>query len=128
MTLNLIIITTKKKEQMKVSCNCLRNNFEDLNILTEELMDPTIVCLQERNIKPEQQTKFGGVISKTVHAERAKHGVAILVKESIKGERFELKTKLTAVAKSRTRKETRSRNGLKDDYKGRNKQNLIGFN
>jgi hypothetical protein len=30
-----------------------------LKILTEEL-DPTIVCLQETNVKPEQQTLFGG--------------------------------------------------------------------
>jgi hypothetical protein len=47
--------------------------------------------------------------SKTVHAERAKHGVAILVKKGIIAERLELKTKLNAVAKSRTR------NGLKND-------------
>jgi exonuclease III len=66
--------------------------------MTEEL-DPTIVCLQETNVKPEQQTMF----SKMVHAERAKHGVAILVKEGIKAEGLELKTKLKAVAKSRTR-------------------------
>jgi hypothetical protein len=65
MTLNLTIITTKKEEQMKVSCS-------------------------------------GGheVFSKTVHAERAKHGVTILVKEGIKAERLELKTKLNAVAKA----------------------------
>jgi hypothetical protein len=68
--------------------NGLRNNFEELKILTEEL-DPTIVCLQETNVKPKQQTIFGGheVFSKTVHAERAKHGVAILVKEAKKLEK-----------------------------------------
>jgi exonuclease III len=79
--------------------NDLRNNFEELKILTEEL-DPTIVCLQETNVKPEQQTIFGvdEVFSKPVHAERAKHEVAISVKESIKAERIELKSKLNAVA------------------------------
>jgi exonuclease III len=77
----------------------LRNNFEELKILTEEV-DPTIVCLQETNVKPEQLTIFGGheIFSKTVHAERANHGIAILVKEDIKAERLELKTKLNAVA------------------------------
>jgi hypothetical protein len=42
--------------------------------MTEEL-DPTIVCLQKTNVKPEQQTIFGGreMFSKTVHAEGAKH-------------------------------------------------------
>jgi hypothetical protein len=48
--------------------------------------------------------------SKTFHAEQTNHGVAILVKEGIKAERHELKTKLNAVTKSRTR------NGLTDDY------------
>jgi hypothetical protein len=43
------------------------------------------------------------VFSKTVQEERAKHGVAILIKEGIKAERIELKTKLNAVAKSRSR-------------------------
>jgi exonuclease III len=79
--------------------NDLRNNFEELKILTEEL-DPTIVCLQETNVKQEQQTIFGRyeVFSKTVHAERAKQGVAILVKKGIKAERLKLKMKLNAVA------------------------------
>jgi hypothetical protein len=56
-----------------------------------------------RNEQLEQQTIFCGheVFSKTGHAEREKHG--ILVKEGIKAERLELKTKLKAVAKSRTR-------------------------
>jgi hypothetical protein len=51
------------------------------------------------NVKPEQQTIFGGheVFSKTVNAERAKHGVAILVKEVIKAERLQFE-----VAKCRT--------------------------
>jgi exonuclease III len=85
MTLNLNIITTKKEWNI---CG-LRNNFEELKILTEEL-NLTIVCLQETNVQQEQQTIFGGheVFSKTVHAVRAKHGVAILVKEGIKSERL----------------------------------------
>jgi exonuclease III len=70
--------------------NGLQNNFDKLKILTEEL-NLTIVCLQETNLKPEQQLILGGheVFSKTVHAERAKHGVAILVKEGIKAEILE---------------------------------------
>jgi exonuclease III len=83
MTLNLTIIATIKKKQMKVSCsiNGLQYDFEELKILTEEL-NPTIVCLQETNVKPEQQKIFGGhvVFSKIVPAEQPKHGVAILVK------------------------------------------------
>jgi exonuclease III len=76
--------------------NGLRNNFEELKILMEEL-EPTI-CVQETNVKPEQQTIFGHeVFSKTVHAELTKHGVAILVKEGSKVERLEFKTKLNAV-------------------------------
>jgi exonuclease III len=100
----LTIITTKTEEQIK------KNNYEELKILTEEL-DPTIVCLQETNVKPEQQTIFGGheVSSKIVQAERAKHGVAILVKEGIKSDRLELKTKLNAVGKSRTRNPIKKR-------------------
>jgi exonuclease III len=88
----------------------MRDNFEELKILIEEL-DPTIVCLQETNVKPEQQTIFGGheVFSKTVNAERVKHGVAILVKESSKTERLKLKTKSNAVAKSRTRNPIKKR-------------------
>jgi hypothetical protein len=87
MTLNLTIITTKKEEQMKV-CSVLK-------ILAEEL-DPTIVCLEDTNVKLEQQKIFGGhqVFSKTVHADRAK---------DIKAERLEFTTKLNAVPKSRTR-------------------------
>jgi hypothetical protein len=37
---------------------------------------------------------------KKIHAERAKHRIAILVKEGIKAESLELKTKLNAVAKA----------------------------
>jgi hypothetical protein len=55
-------------------------------------------------VKPEQQTIFGGheIFSKTVHAERAKHGVAMLVKEVIKAERLQFESKKKAVAKCRT--------------------------
>jgi exonuclease III len=75
--------------------NDLRNNFEELKILTDELV-LTIVCLQETNVTPEQQTIFGGheVISKIVHAERAKQGVAILVKEGSKARKTRIEDEI----------------------------------
>jgi hypothetical protein len=98
----------------------LRNNFEELKILTKEL-DPTIVWLQETNIKPEQQTWSGHLVfSKTVHAERAKHGVAILVQEGIKAKDSSLRRNFTRLQK--VEQETQSKNRLKDDYEEEKKE------
>jgi hypothetical protein len=52
MTLNLTIITTKKEEQMKVSCsiNGQQNNIEELKILTEELHDSMPTSYKKRTL------------------------------------------------------------------------------
>jgi hypothetical protein len=62
---------------MQWNINGLRNNFEELKLLTEEI-EPAIVFLQETNEKPGYDTIFGGckVYSKAAETERAKHGFA----------------------------------------------------
>jgi hypothetical protein len=83
---------------MQWNINGLRNNFEELKLLTEEI-EPVIICLKETNEKPGYGMVFGyKVYSKAADTERAKHGVTLLVREGIKREKIELKTKLNAVA------------------------------
>jgi hypothetical protein len=89
----------KKDTIMQWNINGLRNNFEELKLLAEEI-EPAVICLQETHEKQGQSPVFGGykVYSKAADAERAKHGVAVMVREGIKSERIELKTRLNAVA------------------------------
>jgi exonuclease III len=74
--------TNESIEQWNI--NGLRNNFEELKILPEEL-GRTIVCLQETNVKPEQQK-----ILVEMKSSRGTNGIKV--------RRLELKTKLNAIA------------------------------
>jgi ribonuclease HI/endonuclease/exonuclease/phosphatase family metal-dependent hydrolase len=79
--------------------NGYATHFGDLKMLLNE-KQPAIVCLQETHLKMGQKAQIGGYQSftKSTESERAKHGVAILIKENIYAENLELLTQLQAVA------------------------------
>jgi exonuclease III len=79
--------------------NGLRAHFEDLKYLVDET-EATVISLQETNMRVGQPIVFGGYTcySMAKEAEKALHGVAIMIKDGTKAETIHLKTSLNAIA------------------------------
>jgi ribonuclease HI len=84
---------------MQWNINGYYAHFEDLKLLLSE-KNPVAVCLQETNLKLRQEPKIGSYKSytKSVDAQKAKHGVAILIRNDVNSEEILLDTNLNAVA------------------------------
>jgi Endonuclease-reverse transcriptase len=77
--------------------NSFWTRYEDLRVLIKD-MDPTILCLQETNLKKNEQPNLKGYKGFLNSKNKRVHGVALFVKEELHSKEIDIVTPLNAVA------------------------------